>query len=522
MALAHTYSAVLVGVQAHIIQVQADIGAGLPGLSLVGLPDSALNEARDRVRAAVVNSQLKWPNHKITVSLSPASLPKRGSGLDVAIAVAILAADRQIPTYEASRIVALGELGLDGTIRPATGALATALAMRRSTGQVPDVIATGPADGRTLRAVPDLDVIDVSTLAALVARLTGEQEPDPTGAPEVPSLAASMPAIDEVRDYDMAEVRGQSEAKLALEIAAAGGHHVALLGRAGVGKTLLAERFPSLLPDLDDERALEVTAIHQLTGRGGATIDGLVRRPPWYAPHHTASRAAMVGGGSDSKPSIGLVSSAHHGVLFLDEAAEFEPGVLDALREPLESGAVSIARAGFHLCLPAQFQLMIATNPCPCGNALDTHMGAHCRCTPMQRRKYLARLSGPLLDRVDVRVVLRRPSIANLREDVAAEGSAAIAERVTQARSDIAERLIETPWTTMAEVPAKELMDRWPLTMGAANVLDLACRNDSLRGRDRVIRVAWTIAALAGRSSPSETDIEQAVALRASEEQWAA
>lgn len=522
MALAHTYSAVLVGVQAHIIQVQADIGAGLPGLSLVGLPDSALNEARDRVRAAVVNSQLKWPNHKITVSLSPAWLPKRGSGLDVAIAIAILAADNQIPAFEAARIVALGELGLDGSIRPAAGALATALALRRSVGSVPEVIAAGPRDGRTLRAVPDLAVFDVPTLGALVARLTGAQEPDPTAAPDVPSLPASMPATDELIGHDMAEVRGQTDAKFALEVAAAGGHHVALLGRAGVGKTLLAERFPSLLPDLDDERALEVTAIHQLTGRSSINLDGLVRRPPWYAPHHTASRAAMVGGGSDSKPSIGLVSSAHHGVLFLDEAAEFEPGVLDALREPLESGAVSIARAGFHLSLPAQFQLMIATNPCPCGNALDTHTGAHCRCTPTQRRKYLARLSGPLLDRVDVRVVLRRPSVANLRDDTSPEGSVAIAERVAQAREDIRHRLGGTPWSTMVEVPAKELLERWPLDSCAANVLESACRKDSLRGRDRVIRVAWTIAALAGRPSPAESDIEQAVALRASEDQWVA
>ncbi|MGB3672988.1 MAG: ATP-binding protein, partial [Candidatus Nanopelagicales bacterium] len=327
---------------------------------------------------------------------------------------------------------------------------------------------------------------------------------------------------DEDTGRDMSEVRGQLEAKRALEIAAAGGHHVALLGRAGVGKTLLAERFPTLLPDLDDERALEVTAIHQLTGRGGNVTDGLLRRPPWFAPHHTASRAAMVGGGSDSKPSIGLVSSAHHGVLFLDEAAEFEPGVLDALREPLESGAVSIARAGFHLSLPAQFQLVIATNPCPCGNALDTHTGAQCRCTPAQRRKYLARLSGPLLDRVDVRVVLRRPSIASLRDDSSPEESAVIATRVALVREAIRHRLADTPWTSMVEVSAKELMQRWPLDVSAANALELACRDDSLRGRDRVIRVSWTIAALADRPSPNTGDVEEAVALRASEDQWVA
>ncbi len=520
MGLAHTYSAVLVGVQAHIIQVQADLGAGLPGLTLVGLPDSALNEARDRVRAAVGNSGLKWPTQKVTVSLSPAWLPKRGSGLDVAIALAILAADGQLPAFEVSRIVALGELGLDGTIRQAAGALATALALRRSPGSGPETIVVGPRDGLSLRAVPGLDVVDVPSLAALVARLTGQQEPDPVGEREVHTYPTAMLLGSGDVDRDMSEVRGQSEAKRALEIAATGGHHVALLGRAGVGKTLLAERFPGILPELDDERALEVTAIHQLTGRGGPTPTGLVRRPPWYAPHHTASRAAMVGGGSDARPSIGLVSSAHHGVLFLDEAAEFEPGVLDALREPLESGSVSIARAGFHLTLPAHFQLILATNPCPCGNALDTHTGAHCRCTPTARRKYLARLSGPLLDRVDVRVVLRRPTLASLRDDQVPESTSVIASRVAHARDEVRQRLDDTPWTVVAEVPAKELMSRWPLNPSAVDALDTACRKQSLRGRDRVIKVAWTIAALAGRPNPNEVDIDQAVMLRASEEQW--
>lgn len=520
MGLAHTYSAVLVGVQAHIIQVQADLGAGLPGLSLVGLPDSALNESRDRVRAATINSGLKWPSKKMIVSLSPAWLPKRGSGLDVAIALAILAADGQLPALDVARIVALGELGLDGSIRPATGALATALTLRRSTQAGPDVIVVGPKDGAVLRAVPGLDVLDVPTLAVLVARLTGQQEPEPIGDRGAPTLPEMMSTRVASLTLDMSEVRGQEEAKKALEIAAAGGHHVALLGRAGVGKTLLAERFAGILPDLDDEHALEVTAIHQLTGRGSGAAGELCRRPPWFAPHHTASRAAMIGGGSDARPSIGLVSSAHHGVLFLDEAAEFEPSVLDALREPLESGSVTIARAGFHLTLPARFQLMMATNPCPCGNALDTHTGAHCRCTPTARRKYLARLSGPLLDRIDVRVVLRRPSLASLRDDHLPESSDAIAARVTRTRSDVRQRLAGTPWTLIAEVPAKELLLRWPVDSGAAALLDSACRKQSMRGRDRVVKVAWTVAALAGRPCPTRSDIDQAVMFRSAEEQW--
>lgn len=523
MVLAHTYSAVVIGVHAHIVQVEADLSQGLPGLSLVGLPDPALNEARDRVRAAVVNSGLKWPGTRMTVSLSPAWLPKRGSGLDVAIAVAILAADGQLPAPEAARIVALGELGLDGRVRPAAGALAAALALRRSSDPTPEVLAAGPLDCRSLREVPGLEVLEVPTLRALVARLNGEHEPDSVGPGDAFPPASSAAGLSEVPTRDMADVRGQPEARFALEIAAAGGHHVALLGRAGVGKTLLAERLPGLLPDLDDEQALEVTAIQQLTGRSRGTItSGLVRRPPWFAPHHTASRAAMVGGGSDSRPTIGMVSSAHRGVLFLDEAAEFEPGVLDALREPLESGVVSIARAGFQLVLPARFQLVLATNPCPCGNALDTHRGSICRCTPTQRRRYLARLSGPLLDRVDVRVVLGRPSLASLSEDASAEPTRAIAARVVDARECIRHRLRGTPWSLMVDVPSEELLNRWPLPRTARRALESACRNDSLRGRDRVIRVAWSVAALAGREEPTESDIGAAVALRASEDQWAA
>lgn len=520
--LGWTYSAVLVGVQSHIVQVQADIGAGLPGLNIVGLPDSALNEARDRVRAAVLNSQLKWPNRKMTVGLSPAWLPKRGSGLDVAIALAILVADGQLPGEEVSRLVALGELGLDGTIRPVPGALATALAIRRTLGDRPRTLISGPADAELLRSVPDVEVITAPNLRTLVARLAGEQEPD---APEVwdpPSLHRPISLGTDSVVRDMSDVRGQPLARLGLEIAAAGGHHVALLGRAGVGKTLLAERLPGLLPDLDDDSALEVTAIAQLTGGSDHQVEDLIRRPPWFAPHHTASRAAMVGGGTDSKPSIGIVSRAHHGVLFLDEAAEFEPGVLDALREPLESGSVSIARAGFHLVFPAEFQLVLATNPCPCGNALDTHAGAYCRCTPVQRKRYLARISGPLMDRVDVRIVLRRPSVVELADDTVPESSRMIAARVAAVRADIAQRLSGTGWKRLGQVPSKELMERWPVTHRTEQTLDRACGRDSMRGRDRIIRVAWTVAALAGRAAPQPDDVDVAVSLRASEDQWSA
>lgn len=525
MGLARTYSAVVVGVRAHIVEVEAHLSAGLPSLTLIGLPDTSLNEARDRVRAALVNSGLKWPDCRITVGLSPAWLPKRGSGLDVAIALAILAADGQVPHEIIARLVSLGELGLDGRVRPVAGALASALALRRLPGRRADAIVAGLEDGHVLQAVPEIDVFPVASLRALVARLRGEQEPDEIDRELMLATAhgASAPGSYSAPTKDLAEVRGQDEAKFGLEVAAAGRHHIAFLGRAGVGKTLLAERLPSLLPDLSDEPALEVTAIHQLTGKFALpTGGGLIRRPPWFAPHHTASRVAMVGGGTADRPSIGMVSLAHHGVLFLDEAAEFEPAVTDALREPLESGSVSVARAGFHLTFPARFQLVVATNPCPCGNALDTHRGAVCRCTPAQRRRYLSRLSGPLLDRVDLRVVLRRPTLAAMASTQGGESSSTIAKRVENARAVIEAQLAGTGWSSMIEVPSEELLKRWPLSVEARRELDLACRNDSLRGRDRVVRVAWTVAALADRRAPAVADIATAIAMRASEQEWAA
>ncbi len=525
MGLARTYSAVVVGVKAHIVEVEAHLSPGLPSLTLIGLPDTALNEARDRVRAAMVNSGLKWPDCRITVGLSPAWLPKRGSGLDVAIALAILAADGQVPGEVVARLVSLGELGLDGRLRPVSGALAAALALRRLPGRKADAIVAGLQDGAVLESVPDTTVLAVANLRALVARLRGDQEPDSMeqqftleAPPSAPERSAGV-----LNAKDLAEVRGQEEAKFGLEVAAAGGHHIALLGRAGVGKTLLAERLPGILPDLTDEPALEVTAIHQLTGTPNYPASGgLIRRPPWFAPHHTASRVSMIGGGTGDKPTIGMVSLAHHGVLFLDEAAEFEPSVTDALREPLESGVVSIARSGFHLSFPARFQLVIATNPCPCGNALDTHRGAMCRCTPAQRRRYLARLSGPLLDRVDVRVVLRRPTLAAMASNEDAESSVQIAARVANARTVIRALLADSGWATLVDVPSEELLKRWPLPARANRELDLACRNDSLRGRDRVVRVAWTLAALADRGEPGASDVATAVRMRASEQEWAA
>lgn len=515
MSVAHTYSAVLLGVQAHVVEVEAHLSSGLPGLSIVGLPDTAMNEARDRVRAAVVNSGLRWPAHRITVGLSPAWLPKRGSGLDVAIALAILAADGQLDPARVAAMMALGELSLDGRVRSVAGSVAAALALVNS-GVAEELIVT-PADASVLQHLDGVATRSASTLAGLVADLTGksvvETESDLPTAPVDLGLATHD-------EGDFADVRGHSFAKLGLEVAAVGGHHVLLIGRAGVGKTLLAERLPSICPDLDMSSSLEVTAAHQVAQARSGAPTRLITRPPFVAPHHTASRVAIVGGGSEDKPTVGAVTRAHRGFLFLDEAAEFEPSALDSLREPIESGSVRITRAGFHLSFPAQFQLIMATNPCPCGNAMDTAAPAHCVCSPSQRRRYLARLSGPLLDRIDVRLQVHRPSSADMA--ATGEASAIIRRRVVRAREVLHDRLAGSGAHSVCAVTSDLLATQWRLDDAVARRLRHVGARESLRGLDRITRLAWSVAALAGRDVVVGGDVDVAMELRGSPWQAAA
>lgn len=527
MGLARIHSAVVVGVTARLISVEVHIAGGLPGLILVGLPDAAVNESRDRVRAAIVNCCLRWPDRRITVGLSPAWLPKRGPGLDLAIALAVLAADGQVPNARLGGVMALGELGLDGSVRPVSGALAAALAVDR--GRVDRVI-TGCEDAVQARLVPDLAVTGVSSLAMAVSLLRADapaieltpeglthdgfsQAGDPDRRDGVPQGGRSRVSCD------LSEIKGQPQGKRALEVAAAGGHNMALLGRAGVGKTLLAERLVDLIPDLDERASLEVTSIHQLAGKSARS---LVARPPYLAPHHTATRAAMVGGGSELRPTIGLVSLAHRGVMFLDEAAEFEPSVLDALREPIDAGSITVARSGFQVTLPAQVQILLATNPCPCGHALDASTSTPCRCTAGQRRRYLGRLSGPLMDRIDIRVVLHRPTIAQLRRDaIESESTVNVAARVAAARAAASTRRQKLAERQQEPAVGSGMADA--LLGGAARRrLEVVCATESLRGRERVARVAWTLADLGGRTSPCSADIDEAADLRVVDDSWAA
>jgi magnesium chelatase family protein len=497
MSYARVLCVGLVGVTGHVIEVEADLSAGLPAIILTGLPDTALHEARDRVRAAVVNSGEKWPNRRTTVNLLPAALPKHGSGFDLAIATSMLASAGDLPTEMLQGVVLLGELGLDGAVRPVRGVLPMVAAAARA-GLTRVVV---PLDNaREATVVPGMEVHAADSLRRLIdfAR-SGVPllDPPPPGPPSRPD------------GPDLVDVTGQDLGRYGLEVAAAGGHHLALFGPPGAGKTMLAERLPSVLPELDDAAALEVTALHSIAGLLPPE-GGLIRRPPFQAPHHTASAAALVGGGTGlAQP--GALSLAHKGVLFLDEAPEIPRATLQALRQPLESGRIVLARARGTTEFPAQVQLVIAANPCPCASSAGDQF---CTCSPVARRRYLSRLSGPLLDRIDIRVTLRPLNAAALiTASEPAASSAEVAKRVVLARAAAAAR-----WGRVnAAVPGPDLR-RTPWRLPVADTAGLRSALDrgllSARGFDRVLRLAWTVSDLDGRDRPGRGEVDEALQLR--------
>ena len=506
MTLARACGVIINGVDGLVVDIEAYLSQGLPGMTIVGLPDTAVGEARDRVRAAVQNSDLSWPSERrITVGLSPASVHKRGASLDLGIALSILSAHSQVP--EMTKTIVMGELALDGQVRPVRGILVAALcAYQRGY----DTLLVPQSQVTEAQLVPGLNVVGVKSLSDAVAFLRGEERASETNV-----------LVDYVDEpiLDLRDVRGQSNARHALEVAAAGGHHLAFLGSPGVGKTMLAQRLPGLLPKLTDDQAVEVTAIYSAAGALGAG-QGLIRTPPFQAPHHTTTKAALIGGGSNSV-RVGMVTMANHGVLCLDEAAEFERSVLDALRLPLESGLVTIARSGFQTILPARFQLVLASNPCPCGKFIGT--GAQCSCSSQVRRRYFSRLSGPLLDRIDLRVTLERPSLAELDPSSGElEDTQTVADRVAQARDRAAIRYRDEPWKLNSQVPGPMLRRKYPVSDKARELLANDSLEISARGADRILRVAWTIADLRGHDVPNETDVAVALRYRDGNGSWQA
>jgi magnesium chelatase family protein len=494
--LATSLTAAVVGVEAHLVRVEADTSAGFPKFTMLGLPDSSIKESEGRIRAALRNCgyAFKW-DRRITVNMSPASLRKMGSSYDLATAMGLLAADGTVPASPLSGVLLVGELALDGTLRPVTGVLPMMMLARRQ-GLAAAIV---PAANAAEAAIVDgLHVYPVTSLPDAVALASSAERPVPPPRPPAAFVRAAR--------ADMADVRGQPLARRALEVAAAGGHNLLFVGPPGAGKTMLARRLPGILPPLSLEEALETTAIYSAWG---ARLEGLLGERPFRSPHHTTSDAALVGGGS--VPRAGEVSLAHNGVLFLDELPEFRRNALEALRQPLEERTVTIARARGTLRLPARFQLVAAMNPCPCGQ----HGHGACRCTPAAVAGYGSRISGPLLDRVDIRVDVCPLTYAEMTGP-AGEASDGVARRVEAARRAQAARRSVTGVLVNAELGAAPVRVVASLDAEGSTLLAAAIERGRLsaRAHDRVLRVARTIADLAGSAAVSVQHVAEALQFR--------